>query len=76
MKYLLDGCTKLLLSFLVVSAAGGLAPVHAGMQRLQLVDSQKISNVWSGDPVDFAFVARGDSQYIAYYDTASRMTVT
>jgi hypothetical protein len=60
----------------VIVLFAGIVPTHAAMQRLQFVDSQKISNVWSGHPVDFAFVARGDSQYIAYYDTARRMTVT
>lgn len=66
---------KLLLPFFVL-AAGQLVTVQSAMKRYQPVDSQKISNVWSGDPVDFAFVARGDSQYVAYYDTARRMTVT
>jgi hypothetical protein len=45
------------------------------LRRLQLQDSLKISNVWSGHPVDFSFVERGDSQYVAYYDSARRMTV-
>ena len=47
----------------------------ASLQRLQLQDSLKISGVWSGHPVDFSFVARGDSQYVAYFDSARRMTV-
>jgi hypothetical protein len=43
--------------------------------RLVLVDSIKIASVWSGHPVDFSFVTRGDSQYVAYYDSSRRMTV-
>jgi len=50
-------------------------PAAANLQRLELQDSLKIANVWSGDPVDFSFVERGDSQYVAYYDTLRRMTV-
>jgi hypothetical protein len=54
---------------------GSLAFAAAPLQRLQLQDSLKISDVWSGHPVDFTFVERGDSQYVAYYDTLRRMTV-
>jgi hypothetical protein len=49
--------------------------VEAGLQRLVLKDSLKISDVWSGHPVDFSFVTRGDSQYIACFDSLRRMTV-
>ena len=42
-------------------------PVSAALQRLQLQDSLKISDVWSGHPVDFAFIARGDSQYVKVF---------
>jgi hypothetical protein len=50
-------------------------PAEAGLQRLVLKDSLKISDVWSGHPVDFSFVTRGDSQYIACFDSLRRMTV-
>jgi hypothetical protein len=50
-------------------------PAVSNLQRLTLLDSLKIADVWSGHPVDFSFVARGDSQYVAYYDSAQRMTV-
>ncbi len=50
-------------------------PVWGGLSRLVLQDSLTIANVWSGHPVDFAFVTRGDSQYVAYYDSLRRMTV-
>jgi hypothetical protein len=73
MKCFCRGSRESLCAFLLFAS---VVPAHAAMQRLQLADSQKITNVWSGHPVDFAFVARGDSQYIAYYDTARRMTVT
>jgi hypothetical protein len=43
--------------------------------RLVLVDSIRIGSVWSGHPVDFYLVTRGDSQYVAYYDSSRRMTV-
>jgi len=47
----------------------------APLQRLQLTDSLKIADVWSGHPVDFAFVHHGDSQYVAFYDTDRKMSV-
>jgi hypothetical protein len=47
----------------------------APLQRLQLTDSLKIADVWSGHPVDFAFVQQGDSQYVAFYDTARKLSI-
>ena len=68
--------------FFICLCAAAIFFLHVGspdasssLQRLQLQDSLKISDVWSGHPVDFSFVARGDSQYVAYYDSARRMTV-
>ncbi len=50
-------------------------PAWGGLQRLMLQDSVKIAEVWSGHPVDFSFVSRSDSQYIAFYDSLQRMCV-
>jgi hypothetical protein len=50
-------------------------PQAAPLQRLQAVDSLKIADVWSGHPVDFAFVQHGDSHYVAYYDSERKMSV-
>ena len=63
--------TMIAISVLFLSIVVAAAP----LQRLQLQDSLKVSDVWSGHPVDFSFVERGDSQYVAYYDTMRRMTV-
>lgn len=52
-----------------------MLPSAAQLKRLQLTDSLKITEVWSGHPVDFAFVQRGDSQFVACYDRNRKMTV-
>jgi hypothetical protein len=62
------------LTFIILTA-GPFSLFAAPLQRLQLTDSLKIADVWSGHPVDFAFVQRGDSQYVACYDTGRRMSV-
>ncbi len=36
--------------------------------------SWKISPVWSGHPVGFTLLTKGNRQYVAYYDGERRMT--
>jgi hypothetical protein len=50
------------------SGAGGAAgPVT--------VESVDVTDVWSGHPVAFALVTRGDQQFAAFFDADRRMTV-
>ncbi|MDX9975182.1 MAG: BNR repeat-containing protein, partial [FCB group bacterium] len=41
----------------------------------QVVESVEVDRVWSGHPVGFALLTRGDRQFVAYYDAERRMTV-
>jgi hypothetical protein len=59
-----------LLFFVLVSAASCWA-----QQRVTVTDSSLVGSVWSGHPVDFAFVAKGDTLYAAYYHGTSRQIV-
>ena len=36
-------------------------------QRVTVLDSSQVNPVWSGHPVDFSFVNKGDSLYAGYY---------
>jgi len=40
-----------------------------------VTDSQKIADTFSGHPLDYALLQKGDSLYFAYYDAQQRMTV-
>src|SRR5690606_34878243 len=39
------------------------------------VEVVDIAEVWSGHPVEFSLVTRGDRQFVAFYDADRRMTV-
>ncbi len=66
---------RTLYGLVLLVAASAVVSLSAPLKRLQLTDSLKISDVWSGHPVDFAFVQRGDSQFVACYDRDRKMTV-
>ena len=53
-------------SILLIAAALFGSPASA-QQRVTAVDSSLVNQIWSGHPVDFAVVAKGDSLYAAYY---------
>jgi hypothetical protein len=66
--------------FLVVMLAGTLrgaekkhSPVNPDV--LAGITSLDIAPVWSGHPVGFALLTRGDHQFAAFYDKDRRMTV-
>ncbi len=48
---------------------GGGTPAGA------IVEVVDIAEVWSGHPVEFSLVTRGDRQFVAFYDAERRMTV-
>jgi len=56
-----------LIAFAVMGAAS------AGAERS--VETVEVDKVWSGHPVGFALLTRGDRQFVAYYDAERRMTV-
>lgn len=56
-----------MIAFTVVGAAS------AGAERS--VETVEVDKVWSGHPVGFALLTRGDRQFVAYYDAERRMTV-
>lgn len=66
---------KFLFSVLILGTSTSFTEPVQRLERLQLVDSLKIADVWSGHPVDFAFVQHGDSQYVAYYDSNRKMSI-
>lgn len=66
---------KMMLIYQLTALFSILMPVNAALQRYVTLDSLKVSNVWSGHPVDFAFIYRDGNQYIGYYDTLRRMTI-
>src|SRR5438270_5151331 len=41
----------------------------------QIVETLDISDVWSGQPVNFSLVTAGDQQFAAFYDANRMMTV-
>ncbi len=66
---------KITLLYQLTALISILMPANAALQRYVILDSIKVSNVWSGHPVDFAFICREENQYIGYYDTLRRMTI-
>lgn len=46
-----------------------------GMPAGEVVEAVDIAEVWSGHPVEFSLVTRGDRQYAAFFDAERRMTV-
>jgi len=44
-------------------------------QRVAVTDSSVVGAVWSGHPVDFALVAKGDTVYAAYYHGNTKQIV-
>jgi len=67
--------SRTLLLFIALILPGGLISESAALERYKLLDSSKISDVWSGHPVDFALVEMGNILYMAYYDSSRKMTV-
>lgn len=41
----------------------------------EIVEKVDVDRVWSGHPVGFALLTRGERQFVAYYDANRRMTV-
>jgi hypothetical protein len=60
-----------LLAALAALVTMGAAPATA-QQRVVATDSTLVNRVWSGHPVDFAFVQKGDTLYAAYYHGNTR----
>lgn len=58
-------------SRLAVLLAGCALPALAQV-RVVATDSTLINQVWSGHPVDFAFLSKGDTLYAAYYHGNTR----
>lgn len=59
--------------FSALFAALFFAAVPASaQQRVTAVDSSLVNTIWSGHPVGFAFISKGDSLYAAYYHGNSR----
>lgn len=46
-----------------------------GSSAGDIVEVVDIAEVWSGHPVEFSLVTRGDRQFVAFYDADRRMTV-
>lgn len=57
------------------SANGGTANGGGGSTSVTEVERVDVADVWSGHPVAFALVTRGERQFVAYYDNQRRMTV-
>jgi len=47
-------------------------PADGGLDVLEALD---ITDVWSGHPVSFALLTRGDQQFAAFYDAERKMTL-
>jgi YD repeat-containing protein len=65
-------------SFFVHTVLSGFllaVPAVFAQQRVTAVDSSLVGPVWSGHPVDFAFVAKGDTLYAAWYHGNTRQIV-
>lgn len=58
------------IAFVFLAALFGV-PAHAQL-RVTVQDSSTVNAIWSGHPVDFAWVAKGDSLYAAYYHGNTR----
>jgi hypothetical protein len=56
------------------STAGDGAPPD-GVGGLAVVETIDISDVWSGHPVAFSLLTRGDQQLAAFYDDKEAMTI-
>lgn len=52
-----------------------LAASMATSADIVQTESVDVAPVWAGHPLDFAMVTKGQNQFVAYYDTARRMTV-
>jgi hypothetical protein len=55
-----------------VGDTGGGTDAATGQQILETLD---ITDVWSGHPVNFSLLTRGDQQFAAFYDANRMMTV-
>lgn len=49
--------------------------IGAPASQLRVDDLLDVAPVWSGHPVGFCLVTRGDRQFVAFYDAERRMTV-
>ena len=47
-------------------------PPASAQLRVIAADSSVVGPIWSGHPVDFSFISRGDTLYAAYYAGNSR----
>jgi hypothetical protein len=52
-----------------------IASLSATWQPYTVVDSQKISDTFSGHPLDYSMLQHGDSLYMVFYDAQQRMTL-
>ena len=57
---------------LLLACAGLLAAGFLSGAEYRVTD---IAPVWSGHPVNFALLTRGEAQFVAFYDAARQMTV-
>ena len=62
-----------------VVMASGIVRAAAATTKLAdapaVAETVDVAPVWSGHPVGFCLVTRGDAQYVAYYDKDRRLTV-
>jgi len=73
-------CAAFLLSSLLIpTAAFGhsrRSPTASGNADLRSgLHSLDVASVWSGHPVGFALLTRGNQQFVAFYDAERRMTL-
>jgi hypothetical protein len=62
------------LPLLLLAAILAGSPLHAQV-RVTALDSSTVNSIWSGHPVDFALVAKGDTLYAAYYHGNTRQII-
>jgi BNR repeat-containing family member len=51
------------------------SPARAADESVRVARVLEVAPVWSGHPVGFDLVTRGDRQYVAFYDAQRRMTI-
>jgi hypothetical protein len=63
------------LVLLVVSPLLLPRPARAADEKVRVARVLEVAPVWSGHPVGFDLVTRGDRQYVAFYDAHRHMTI-
>jgi hypothetical protein len=68
--------TSVISKVMLALCALSLASVAvSAQQRVSVVDSALVGSVWSGHPVDFTMVTKGDTVYVAWYHGNTRQIV-